>query len=1123
MKEELKNKKDEQIVELFRQGKTYRQIGDDLGFPISIISSKIQKLKKVGIINDDIISQRKSNIAYLKKEKESKIDNQIIDLLSQNKTNVEIAHALQFTTSYISLKIKILQETGKLSEDIIEQNPHLAYLKNKKETINDEPVIELFKQGKTHKEISEALGCTSSAISQCIKKLKDKGVITNYIITKRNSNLAFIYKKLIELFEQGKTYKQIGDELGFNTIGISQIVQELKIDGIINTDMINKRIFNITYSQKEKTTKINNQIIDLLKQGKTITEIADVLDLTVASIYQKIRSLEETGELNQEIISQNPNLAYLNNKKVIINDEQFIELFRQGKTHKEISNTIGHSKTTILQIIQEFKDDGIITNDIIDERKSNLATIYKQLIELFEQGKTYEEISATIGYSKTTISKIIQILKDDGVITNDIIIKRKSNLNAIYSQLLELFEQGKTYKQIGNELGCDATVISQNIKELKNDGIINDDIINKRKSNIAYLRKEKAFKIDNQIINLLKQGKTIREISEALNFTVAYMHYKINILQETGKLSQDIIEQNPTLAYLKKKKATINDNEIIELFKQGKTHKEISKALACTLSVVSQSIQKLKDNGFITDDIINERKSNLATIYSELIELFKQGKTYKQIGDELGLDKTTISQNIQELKIYGVINNDIINKRNFNITYLKEEKSLNINNQIIKLLKQGKTIREISEALNFTVAYMHYKINILQETGKLSEDIIEQNTTLAYPNRKKVTINDDEIIELFKQGKTQNEISNCLGCNSSTISLHIQKLKKAGIINNDIISERISNIASANRQLIELFEQGKTYNEISEALGYPPTIISQKIKNLKKVKVINNDTISKRKFNMAYLRKEKIPKIDNQIIKLLKQGKTITEISKTLGLTIALIFKRIKILQKIGILTQDIIEQNPDLAYLKKNKVTINDDSISEQKNKTYLRKKTLSKIDNQIIELLKQGKTIAEIADELFYSKSTISKKIKHLKASGILDSKEGNSNNQTDKTSLSKYIKKANLISSLNSNYEHSFFSEAFKQAKSINDLGKLTQEDVDILAKALLIEPPTLENVINISRLYIEIKQYQKCIMFLEQSREFFNEEQKSKINEILSQIKTIIKKNQKKQKESFDLSK
>ena len=232
-------------------------------------------------------------------------------------------------------------------------------------------------------------------------------------------------------------------------------------------------------------------------------------------------------------------------------------------------------------------------------------------------------------------------------------------------------------------------------------------------------------------------------------------------------------------------------------------------------------------------------------------------------------------------------------------------------------------------------------------------------------------------------------------------------------------------------------------------MGYSPTIISQKIKNLRKAKAINNDTISKRKFNMTYLRKEKIPKIDNQIIKLLKQGKTITEIAKTLGLTIALIFKRIRILQKIGILTQDIIEQNPDLAYLKKNKVTINDDSISEQKY----------------------------------------------------------------NKTPFSNYIKKANLISSLN--YEHSFFSKAFRQARAINDLGKLTQEDVDILAKALLIELPTLENVINISRLYVNVKQYQKCIMFLEQSREFFNEEQKSKINELLLEIKTTIKNNQKKQ--------
>ena len=165
---------------------------------------------------------------------------------------------------------------------------------------------------------------------------------------------------------------------------------------------------------------------------------------------------------------------------------------------------------------------------------------------------------------------------------------------------------------------------------------------------------------------------------------------------------------------------------------------------------------------------------------------------------------------------------------------------------------------------------------------------------------------------------------------------------------------------------------------------------------------------------------------------------------------------------------------------------------------------------------MLKQGKTIAEIADELSYSKFTISKKIKNLKISGILDSKEKHSNNKTDKTPLSKHIQniqEAKSIYYLNSKYGHNFFSKAFRQARAINDLGKLTQEDVDILAKALLIEPPTLENVINISRLYVNIKQYQKCIIFLEQAREFFNEEQKSKINELLLKIKTTIKNNQK----------
>lgn len=351
----------------------------------------------------------------------------------------------------------------------------------------------------------------------------------------------------------------------------------------------------------------------------------------------------------------------------------------------------------------------------------------------------------------------------------------------------------------------------------------------------------------------------------------------------------------------------------------------------------------------------------------QIIELFRQGKTYKQIAEVLFYNEATIYIRIKKMKNAGIIDETIINERKNNIAYLKQKKLSETNEQIIELLEQGKTISEIAYAFNLTTCSIYQKVKILHEAGKLSQDIIEQNSTLAY--LKEITIDNAQLEELFKQGKTYKEIAKAFNCSGSHILRKINILKQSGEINKEILAEREKN----------------------------------------KKQMVNDLTI--------------------------------------------------------------------------------------------------------KIIELYKKGYSQRQIESILHCSRTFISHKIKNAKASGILNSKEESSNNQTNKTPFSNYIKKANLIYSLNSNYEHSFFSEAFKKAKSINDLRKLTQEDVDILAKALLIEPPTLENVINISRLYVNVKQYQKCIMFLEQSREFFNKEQKSKINELISEIKIIIENNHK----------
>ena len=420
------------------------------------------------------------------------------------------------------------------------------------------------------------------------------------------------------------------------------------------------------------------------------------------------------------------------------------------------------------------------------------------------------------------------------------------------------------------------------------------------------------------------------------------------------------------------KKIDEKNRQIIELFRQGKSYKQIAnKVLHCNKATIYARIKKMIDAEIIDETVINERKNNIAYLKSEIneqiIELFRQGKTYEQIAEVLRCKETTIYARIKKMIDAGIIDEIIINERKNNIAYLKQKKLSETNEQIIKLLKQGKTISEIAHTLNFTTTYIYHKIKILHEAGKLSQDIIEQNPTLAY--LKKITIDNTQLKELFKQGKPYREIAEVFNCSESHILRKINILKQSGEINKEILAEREKN----------------------------------------KKQMVNDLTI--------------------------------------------------------------------------------------------------------KIIELYKKGYSQRQIESILHCSRTFISHKIKNAKASSILNSKEEPSNNQTEKTLFSNYIKKANLISSLN--YEHSFFSKAFRQARAINDLGKLTQEDVDILAKALLIEPPTLENVINISRLYIDTKQYQKCIMFLEQSREFFNEEQKSKINELLLEIKTTIKNNQKKQ--------
>lgn len=472
-------------------------------------------------------------------------------------------------------------------------------------------------------------------------------------------------------------------------------------------------------------------------------------------------------------------------------------------------------------------------------------------------------------------------------------------------------------------------------------------------------------------------------------------------------------------------------------------------------------------------DLINE----------EIIELFKQGKTQKEIAQNFHCSQSTLYRKIKTLKELGLIDENIINQHNSNVSI----KLSNIDNQILELLKQRKTQNEIANILNCSLRKIGSRVKKLKETGIINEDFTNrQNSNLSYPKRYLLPVDDNQIIELIRQGKTYTEISKKLHCSVSTVSLKVKSLKISGDITADIIKEREKNkkysLDSIDKEIIKFYNLGYSRKKIAEILNIPENSVCSRISRLKKINILKLTEKQIEKQNNI----KNFDYINNQIIELYKKGFSRKKIESILNLTKSNLSYRINYLKRIGLL--------PD------------DEKQTQEQNTP----EAITFINAEIIKLYNEGYSQTEISKKLNRSCASISRRIKNLNASGMLHS---NIQETVDVASFPRSLKKAKSIYHLNSTYQHSFFSNSIEQAKILQEQGKLNLEQLDILADALLIEAPLFKNTITIARLYVGIQQYQKCIKFLNQSKEFFDKEKCSKIDELLSEIKKTIEDNYK----------
>ncbi len=171
-----------------------------------------------------------------------------------------------------------LIETPEPSPEICPVEPETS--SKKKNVWNENDIVDKLKEGKSMKQISQELGISTGVISKVrFKHLEE--LPEHKIGGGGNKTPQETIDKIIEMRKQNKTRKQIATELN---IGEGVISKTLREGGLVNQGLGGMKI--------KLTPELKQQIIDMRKEGKSNTEIICATNLS-SGVIAKV--LKEAG------------------------------------------------------------------------------------------------------------------------------------------------------------------------------------------------------------------------------------------------------------------------------------------------------------------------------------------------------------------------------------------------------------------------------------------------------------------------------------------------------------------------------------------------------------------------------------------------------------------------------------------------------------------------------------------------------------------------------------------------------------------------------------------------------------------------------------------------------------
>ena len=138
---------------------------------------------------------------------------------------------------------------------------------------------------------------------------------------------------------------------------------------------------------------------------------------------------------------------------------RILELFTQGKSHREVARMMGCSVSTVFRVKQEYRRNGYFKR----RKRAKMTEELQNMVEsLILKGVAREEIEEKLSLSKSTVNKVKRELSaqyDFAWIEKNRYISKETE-----DKCRAMLRAGHTYMQIRNELGIsDGTIC--NIKK----------------------------------------------------------------------------------------------------------------------------------------------------------------------------------------------------------------------------------------------------------------------------------------------------------------------------------------------------------------------------------------------------------------------------------------------------------------------------------------------------------------------------------------------------------------------------------------------------------------------------------------------------------------------------------